>query len=82
MLLIKAYSDPLLHLNIKLCKKKQNKDNKSSLRLHSTQLLRKKYHAMAATLGALLRSWARFRDGDSVGSEIMTVAGACDKRAR
>ena len=43
--------------------------------MHSTQLLGKKYHATAATLGAILQSWAQFRDRDSVGSEIMTVGG-------
>ena len=42
--------------------------------MHSTQL-GEKYHATAATLGAILQSWARFRDRDSVGSEIMTMGG-------
>ena len=35
--------------------------------MHSTQLLGKKYHATAATLGTILQSWARLhgiRDND------------------
>ena len=39
----------IIHLNIKLCEK-NNKNNKFSLRMHSTQLLGKKYHATAAAL--------------------------------
>ena len=57
----------IIHLNIKLCKKK-NKNNKFSLRIHPTQLLGKKYHATPR----LLRS---FRNRDSVRSE-MTEGGA------
>ena len=47
----------IIHLNIKLCKK-NNKNNKFSLRMHSTQLLGEKHHAMTATLGVILQSWA------------------------
>ena len=42
----------IIDLDIKLCKK-NNKNNKFFLRIHSTQLLGKKYHAMAVTLGVI-----------------------------